>query len=47
MILSGALVLLLHSPIHDRIIGIAIGLYVIKDAVEILREAREAVFVTA
>lgn len=42
VILSGALVLLLHSPIPDRIIGIAIGLYVIKEAIEILREAREA-----
>lgn len=42
VILSGALVLLLHSPIPDRVIGIAIGLYVIKEAIEILREAREA-----
>ena len=46
-ILPAALVLLLHSPIPDRIIGTAIGLYVIKEAVEILREAREAVSVTA
>ena len=47
VIFSGALVLLLHLPIPDRIIGTAIGLYVIKEAVEILREAREAVSVTA
>ena len=42
VILSGTLVVLIHSPIPDRVIGIAIGLYVIKEAIEILREAREA-----
>lgn len=42
VILSGLLVLLMHSPIPDLAVGIAIGLYVIKEAIEILREARGA-----
>ncbi|MBN8736004.1 MAG: cation transporter [Xanthomonadales bacterium] len=42
VVLSGARVLLIHSSISDRIICIAIGLYVIKEAIEIQREAREA-----
>lgn len=42
VILSGLLVLLTHSAIPDVAVGIAIGLYVIKEAIEILREAREA-----
>ena len=40
VILAGALVLWLGSPYPDFIIGILIGLYVIKEAIEILREAR-------
>lgn len=42
VILSGLLVLLTGSAMSDRIIGIAIGLYVIKEAIEILREAKIA-----
>lgn len=38
VILSGLLVLLTRSPIPDVAVGIAIGLYVIKEAIEILRE---------
>ena len=40
VILAGVLVLWLGSPYPDFIIGILIGLYVIKEAIEILREAR-------
>ncbi|MDE2054834.1 MAG: cation transporter [Xanthomonadaceae bacterium] len=39
VILSGLLVVLIRSPIPDLAVGIAIGVYVIKEAVEILREA--------
>jgi len=42
VILSGVLVLTTHLPWLDLIVGAGIGLYVIKEAVEILREAREA-----
>ena len=42
VILSGALVLLLHSAVPDLFIGAAIAVYVLKEAVGILREAREA-----
>lgn len=42
VIASGVLVLVLHSALPDLVIGAAIGGYVIKEAVGILREAREA-----
>lgn len=42
VILSGVLVAWLGSRTPDLIIGALIGLYVIKEAFEILREAREA-----
>ncbi|MDE2271797.1 MAG: cation transporter [Xanthomonadaceae bacterium] len=42
VILSGLLVVLIRSPIPDLIIGIAIGAYVIKEAIEILREPESA-----
>ena len=42
VILAGVLVLWLGSPYADFVIGTLIGLYVVKEAVEILREAREA-----
>lgn len=42
VILAGALVLWLGSPYPDFIIGALIGLYVIKEAVEILGDARRA-----
>lgn len=42
VILAGVLVLWLGSPYPDFVIGTLIGLYVVKEAVEILREAREA-----
>lgn len=42
VIVSGALVLLLHSPVPDLVIGAAIAGYVIKEAIGILREAHEA-----
>jgi len=42
VIVSGVLVLLLRSPVPDWIIGAAIAGYVIKEALEILREARNA-----
>lgn len=41
VILAGLLVLWLHTPYPDFVIGALIGLYVIKEAVEILREARD------
>ena len=40
VILAGMLVLWLRSPYPDFFIGALIGLYVIKEAVEILRDAR-------
>lgn len=42
VILSGVLVLTTHFAWLDLVVGAGIGLYVIKEAVEILREAREA-----
>ena len=39
---SGALVFYLHSAVPDLLIGTAIALYVIKEALGILREARQA-----
>lgn len=42
VIISGALVLLWHRAWPDLLIGAAIALYVIKEALGILREAREA-----
>ncbi|NII11024.1 cation transporter [Oleiagrimonas sp. C23AA] len=42
VILSGVLVLWLHSPVPDLVIGAAIAVYVLKEAFGILREAREA-----
>lgn len=42
VILSGALVAWLGSRVPDLVIGALIGLYVIKEALEILREARSA-----
>jgi Co/Zn/Cd efflux system component len=42
VILSGALVLLTGSRFPDLVAGGAIGVYVVKEALEILSEAREA-----
>lgn len=42
VIVAGALVFWLASPYPDYVIGVLIGLYVIKEAVEILGEARRA-----
>ncbi|NII11015.1 cation transporter [Oleiagrimonas sp. C23AA] len=42
VITSGLLVLLLHNPVPDLIIGAAIACYVLKEALGILREAKEA-----
>ncbi len=42
VIVSGILVLWLHSPVPDLVIGAAIAFYVLKESVGILREAREA-----
>lgn len=42
VILAGALVFWLGSPYPDFVIGTLIGLYVTKEAIEILREARAA-----
>ena len=42
VIVSGILVLLLHSALPDLIIGTAIACYVLKEALGILREAKEA-----
>ena len=42
VIAAGALVLLSRSRFPDLVVGLAIGLYVIKEALEILREARAA-----
>ena len=43
VILAGVLVLLLGVPYPDFVIGTLIGLYVIKEAIEILRDARSEV----
>ena len=42
VIAAGVMVMLLGSPYPDYIIGSLIGLYVVKEAVEILSEARNA-----
>lgn len=42
VVVAGVLVLLLGSPYPDFVIGALIGLYVIKEAVEILGDARRA-----
>ena len=42
VIVAGMLVFWLRSPIPDYVIGTLIGLYVIKEAIEILRDARRA-----
>ena len=42
VIASGLLVAATGSRYADLVVGTAIGVYVIKEAVEILREAREA-----
>ena len=42
VIAAGVMVMLLGSPYPDYIIGSLIGLYVVKEAVEILSEARKA-----
>ena len=42
VILAGVLVLVLGSPYPDYVIGTLIGLYVIKEALEILSDARNA-----
>jgi len=41
-LLSGVLVALSGWRYADLIVGAAIGIYVIKEAIEILREGREA-----
>ncbi len=41
VIISGILVALMHSRYPDLIVGFAIGLYVIKEAIEILSDARK------
>lgn len=41
VIVAAALVLLTQSNLPDVIVGLAIGAYVVKEAIEILREARE------
>ena len=42
VILAGILVLVLGSPYPDYVIGTLIGLYVVKEALEILSDARTA-----
>lgn len=42
VIVSGLVVLLLHSAVPDLVIGTAIACYVLKEALGILREAKEA-----
>lgn len=42
VILAGAWVFWLGTPYPDYVIGVLIGLYVIKEAVEILGQARRA-----
>lgn len=44
VITSGILVTLTHSRYPDLIVGFAIGLYVMKEALEILRDAQKAKF---
>ena len=41
MIIAAVLVYVTNSRFPDLIVGAAIGAYVIKEAIEILREARE------
>ena len=41
VILSGVLVLVLNNAAPDLVIGTALGLYIIKEAIGIVREARE------
>ena len=43
VILAGVLVLVLNKPHPDFVIGALIGLYVIKEAIEILRDSRSEV----
>ena len=40
VILAGLLVWLLRTPIPDFVVGALIGLYILKEAIEILREAK-------
>ncbi|MEI7035619.1 cation transporter [Fulvimonas yonginensis] len=42
VIASGVLVLILHSAVPDLLIGAGIAVFILKEAVGILREAREA-----
>ena len=42
VVVAGLLVLVLASPYPDYVIGTLIGLYVIKEALEILSDARKA-----
>jgi Co/Zn/Cd efflux system component len=42
VVISGVIVALTNSRYPDLIIGTAIGLYVVREAFEILSEAREA-----
>jgi Co/Zn/Cd efflux system component len=42
VIASGALVLLTHTRYPDLVVGMAIGLYVMREAGEILERARQA-----
>lgn len=42
VIVSGVLVLLTRSRVPDIVVGVAIGLYVIREALEILGRAKEA-----
>lgn len=42
VILSAVLVLVTNNRFPDLIVGLAIGLYVIREALEILAQAREA-----
>jgi Co/Zn/Cd efflux system component len=42
VMLAGLLVLLTGSPLPDLVMGAAIGIYVVKEALEILNKAREA-----
>jgi len=42
VIVSGALVVVLRSPVPDWVIGAIIAVYILKEATEILQEAREA-----
>lgn len=42
VIVAAGLVMLMHTNVPDVVIGVAIGMYVLKEAFEIMREAREA-----